>query len=142
MIALDAEHAGMEKKAGSFGAGAGIGAAGGLHGTLAGLGVPKEEATGYEEQLRGGNVLVTVRAADRTEADRVANLMEVEGAVEVEGAGERGNVEAAPEYEGARAEEEGDTLKSPVSSAPGRKKPGNAERRNERGGRVRIYGTN
>jgi hypothetical protein len=143
MIAIDAEHAGMEKMAGSFGTGAGIGAAGALHGTLADLGVPKEESTSYEEQLRGGNVLVTVRTADATEADRVANLMEVEGAVDIEGAGERGNVEAAPEYEGTRAEDEGDTLKSPRSSAPGRKTaPDRTRNRNFRGpgGRIRIYG--
>jgi hypothetical protein len=138
MIAIDAEHTGVEKGAGSFGTGAGIGAAGALQGTLADLGVPKEESASYEEQLRGGNVLVTVRAADDMEADRVANLMEVEGAVDIEGAGERGNVEAAPEYEGTRAEDEGDTLKSPISSAPGRK----THKRNFRGpgSRIRIFG--
>jgi hypothetical protein len=143
MIAIDAEGGELKKEAGSFGTGAGIGTAGALQGTLADLGVPKDESTSYEEQLRGGNVLVTVRTADDTEADRVANLMEVEGAVDIEGAGERGNVEAAPEYEGTRAVDEGDTLKSPRSSAPGRKTaPDRTRKGNFRGpgGRIRIYG--
>jgi hypothetical protein len=74
-------------------------------GGLIDMGVPQGEATSYDEQIRNGKVLVTVRAENDAEADRVANLMEVEGAVEVEGAGERGNAEAAPGFEGARADE-------------------------------------
>ncbi len=144
MIALDADADGMEKKAGSFGTGAGIGAAAsGLHDSLAALGIPEDESRSYEEQIRGGHVLVTVRAAEGAEAEQAANLMEVQGAVEVEGAGERGNVEAAPGYQGARAEEEGDLLKNPMSSAPGRRIPPNPKRRSDfrsPGGRIRIFG--
>jgi hypothetical protein len=141
MIALDAKDGEMDKKAGSFGTGAGIGAAaGGLHNTLTDLGVPAEESNSYEQQLRAGNVLVTVRAADHDEAEHVANLMEVQGAFDVEGTIERGNVEAAPEYEGARAADEGDTLKSPTSSAPGRKTAPDRTRDRGPGGRIRIFG--
>jgi hypothetical protein len=95
------------------------------------MGVPQGEATSYEEQIRKGKVLVTVRAANDTEADRVANLMDVEGAVEVEGAGERGNAEAAPGYEGARADETDETAR------------GREQRRNPRAGqrRIRVYGS-
>ena len=111
--------------------------------SLSDLGVPAEEATGYEDQVRAGRVLVAVCAGDSTEADRVANLMEVQGAVDVEGTTERGNVEAAPEYEGTRAADEGDTLKSPKSSAPGRRTaPDETRNRDYRGpgGRIRIFG--
>jgi uncharacterized protein (TIGR02271 family) len=40
-------------------------AAGGLVGALVGLGIPKDEAEEYEEQLQGGHLLVTVRTHDR-----------------------------------------------------------------------------
>lgn len=112
---------------------------GGLVGTLSRLGVPQEDAANYDEQVRQGKTLVTVRAADDTEADRVANLMEVEGAVEVEGAGERGNEEAAPGYEGARAEED-----SRKSSARQRRAPDARDRRRNfraPGGRIRVFGS-
>lgn len=133
MIALDADQDKLAK-AGSAGTGAGIDAASGrLHGTLVGLGVPKDESASYEEQVRAGNVLVTVRAGNSAEADRIANLLEVEGAVEVEGAGTRGNVEAAPGYEGARADEEDKSVKSASVSQPSRKQA-------RAGARIRIYG--
>lgn len=142
MIAVDSEQGELEKKAAGQGPGSGIAArAGGLRSNLAALGVPAEEVTTYENQVRAGNVLVTVRAANDLEADHVANLMEVQGAVEVEGTGERGNVEAAPEYEGARVEE-GNLLKSPMSSAPGRKiapDPSGASSLRSPGGRIRIF---
>ena len=47
-------------------AGAGIGAvAGGLIGALADMGIPEEDARYYEEHLRAGRTLVTVRAGTR-----------------------------------------------------------------------------
>ena len=112
---------------------------GGLVGTLSELGVPREEAAGYDEQVRHGKTLVTVRTANETEAARVANLMEVEGAVEVEGAGERGNEEAAPGYEGARADEE----ENRKSSSRERVAPHAGDRRRNLrapGGRIRVFG--
>ena len=46
--------------------GAGVGAAaGGLIGALAEAGLPQDEARWYDEHVRGGSILVTVRAGDR-----------------------------------------------------------------------------
>jgi len=46
--------------------GAGLGAAaGGLVGALAEAGVPKEEVGWYDERVRGGGILLTVRAGQR-----------------------------------------------------------------------------
>ena len=124
----------IRKQAGGTGTGAAI--AGPTSRLLSGftdMGVPQTDATNYEEQIRIGKVLVTVRAESDAEADQVSNLMDVEGAVEVEGARERGNAEAAPGYEGARADEE----THEPSAASQRNRP----RRNRRAdrGRIRIY---
>jgi hypothetical protein len=55
-------------------AGAGIGAlTGGIAGALIGLGIPEEEARYYEQGLREGGVLVTVRGGQR-DADAQAIL--------------------------------------------------------------------
>jgi len=52
-------------------AGAGIGAAaGGLIGALVGMGIPEEDAKYFEQGLRSGGILVTVRAGSRTDAVR------------------------------------------------------------------------
>ena len=83
--------------------GAGLGAAaGGLIGALTDMGVPEEEARHYEDQVREGKVLVAVRADDDDEAERASNIMEVQGAVDVEGRRDD-SVEATPEYLGARS---------------------------------------
>ena len=52
-----------------------------------------------------GRTSITVEVDSPTEAARFANLLEVEGAEDVSGGADRGNVEAAPEYEGARSQE-------------------------------------
>jgi hypothetical protein len=52
-----------------------------------------------------GRTSITVEVDSATEAAHFANLLEVEGAEDVSGGADRGNVEAAPEYEGARSEE-------------------------------------
>jgi hypothetical protein len=53
----------------SVAAGAGVGA---IAGALIGMGVPEEEANWYEERVRGGAWLVTVRAGSRyDEASRI-----------------------------------------------------------------------
>lgn len=100
-------------------------AAAGLHAAVAAMDIPTEDLTGYEDQLRQGKVLLAVRADDQSAAERVANLMEVGGAEDVEGAGARGNVEAAPGYEGARTGEASDAR--PERTAAARR-------------RVRIFG--
>jgi hypothetical protein len=52
----------------SAAAGAVTGAvAGGVTGALVGLGIPAEEASYYDQELRNGMVLITVRAGDRYE---------------------------------------------------------------------------
>jgi uncharacterized protein (TIGR02271 family) len=84
--------------------GAGLGAAaGGLIGALTDMGVPEEDARHYEDQVRQGKSLVTVRADNDNEADRASNIMQVQGAVDVEGQSSHGNVEAAADYQGGRS---------------------------------------
>jgi heat induced stress protein YflT len=52
-------------------AGAGIGAAaGGLIGALVGMGIPEEDARYFEEGIRSGGILVTVKAGSRADAVR------------------------------------------------------------------------
>lgn len=88
--------------------GAGLGAAaGGLIGALTDMGVPEEEARHYEDQVRQGKVLVTVRAENDAEADRASNIMQLQGAVDIEGAGQD-SIEATPEYQGARSRDTDD----------------------------------
>ncbi len=48
--------------------------AGGIIGLLGGLGVPEEEARGYEERIRQGAILVAVSAQD--DSVRVKNILE------------------------------------------------------------------
>ena len=66
-------------------AGTALGAATrGLIGALVDMGIPTERATVYEERVRAGNTLVTVRAVDAGEASRAATLMRLDLAVETE----------------------------------------------------------
>lgn len=59
-------------------AGAAVGAsAGGLVGALTGAGVSREEAYVYEEGIRRGGSLVTVRAIDDSDVQRIEGIMEV-----------------------------------------------------------------
>ncbi len=84
--------------------GAGLGAAaGGLIGALTDMGVPEEDARHYEDQVRQGKSLVTVRVDNDNEADRASHIMQVEGAEDVEGRSSQGNVEAASDYQGKRS---------------------------------------
>jgi len=62
-------------------AGAGIGAAaGGIVGALTGLGFSHEEATYYDEGVRGGRTLVTVHETDDAEEGRADRLFDETGA--------------------------------------------------------------
>jgi hypothetical protein len=60
-----------------------VGAAVGLVGALTGAGVPHEHAVYYEEGVRRGGTLLAVKAED-TLADRVAQILREEGAVNIE----------------------------------------------------------
>jgi uncharacterized protein (TIGR02271 family) len=62
--------------------GAGAGAAvGGLVGALAGAGVPESDARAYEEGVRRGGALVTVRARE-SEVERIVDILDDEGTVD------------------------------------------------------------
>lgn len=80
---------------------AGVGAAvGALIGALA-------QWTFYKSRAVHGKICMSVEADSPTEAQHLLNLLDVAGAEDVAGGVERGNVEAAPEYEGARSQETG-----------------------------------
>jgi hypothetical protein len=60
--------------------GAAIGAAaGGLLGALVDLGVPKEDAEGYEASVREGSILLTVAARDDEQARAASDVFERQG---------------------------------------------------------------
>jgi hypothetical protein len=66
--------------------GAGLGAAaGGLIGALTDMGVPEHEARHYEDAVRHGKTLLTVRAEDVASAERAASILDNCGAVDIEG---------------------------------------------------------
>jgi uncharacterized protein (TIGR02271 family) len=75
--------------AGAFGAaltGAAVGAGvGAIAGALIGLGIPEDEATYYEGEVRGGRTLVTVRADGRY--DEAREIMRDHGAYDIEDRG-------------------------------------------------------
>lgn len=57
--------------------GAAVGAAvGGISGALVGMGLPEEEALHYEERVKAGAALLSVRTRDRLDASRVCRIME------------------------------------------------------------------
>ena len=56
------------------------GAVGALAGSFAGLGVPSEHATQYEEAVRGGGTFISVKTADTDAAKRAAAVLEAHGA--------------------------------------------------------------
>lgn len=56
------------------------GAVGALAGSFAGLGVPSEHATQYEEAVRGGGTFISVKTPDTDAAKRAAAVLEAHGA--------------------------------------------------------------
>jgi hypothetical protein len=59
------------------------GATGGLVGALVGLGIPEYEAKLYDGKVRGGNVLVSVHAADGDQQKRAKDILEKSGVEDV-----------------------------------------------------------
>lgn len=59
------------------------GALGGLIGSFAGLGVPTERATMYEEAIRAGGVVVAVKVEDKAQTERAEQIMRQEQARDV-----------------------------------------------------------
>lgn len=69
--------------------GAAVGAAvGGLTGALVGMGIPEYEAKRYEGKIMGGNVLISVHAADGASARKAENILEESGVEDVHTASE------------------------------------------------------
>lgn len=74
--------------------GAALGAvAGGLIGALVDLGIPEEEARGYEDSLREGRMLLTVHAATDEQAWTARALFERHGGTDVRAYGIGGTTE-------------------------------------------------
>lgn len=65
------------------GAAAGI-ATGGILGALIGMGIPKEHADVYAEGIRRGGTLVTVQNLSDAEADRAEDILDRDGAVDID----------------------------------------------------------
>ena len=91
-------------------------AAGGLIGALTDMGVPEEDARRYEDHVRQGKVLVTVRCDNDNQADHASNIMELHGAVDLDGSSRHESVEATPEYEGARSREVNETTERRIEA--------------------------
>ncbi len=107
---------------GSTALGAGIGAAaGGLIGALVGLGVPKEDAEYYNEGVRRGGTLVTVKADD-DQAQDAYNIMQNHGAVDIDERGANWKNEGWKGYDNSEqpyaAEKVQDYQQSAMSSRP------------------------
>ncbi len=60
-----------------------------LNWRLIDMGVPEHEARHYEDAVRQGKTLLTVRAEDDASAERVASIMDDCGAVDIEGDADR-----------------------------------------------------
>jgi uncharacterized protein (TIGR02271 family) len=113
------------------------------------MGVPEDEARHYEDQVRQGKILVTVRADNDNEADRASDIMEEQGAVDVEGTSRHDRVaESAPsatnvsEYE---RRDEGrldrqDLRTTDTAPIPVTEEQLVVGKRAVEGGRVRVYG--
>src|SRR4029077_21001524 len=69
--------------------GAAIGAtAGGITGTLIGLGIPEYQAKRYESQLREGRILLSVHSENSDETKRAKEIFERAGAEDIATGGE------------------------------------------------------
>jgi uncharacterized protein (TIGR02271 family) len=64
------------------------------------MGVPEHEARHYEDAVRQGKTLLTVRAEDDASAERVASIMDDCGAVDIEGDADRDRTGRPGVFEG------------------------------------------
>ena len=64
------------------------GTAGGLIGTLVGMGIPEYEAKRYEGRLREGRILISVHTDNSDELKRAKEIFERAGAEDIASAGE------------------------------------------------------
>ncbi len=69
--------------------GAAVGATiGGIAGALVGLGMPEFEAKQYESKVKNGNILISVHAYDKDEAERIEEILEAADAEDISVTGE------------------------------------------------------
>ena len=59
------------------------GAVGGVTGALVGLGIPEDEATRYEDRLRGGSAMISVHSENAVETERARQIFEDAGAEDI-----------------------------------------------------------
>ena len=64
--------------------------AGGITGTLVGLGMPELEAKQYDEKIRGGNILLSVHTEDSAEQKKAKDIFERHHADDISSGGEAG----------------------------------------------------
>jgi uncharacterized protein (TIGR02271 family) len=100
--------------------GAGVGAVaggvtGGIIGALTDMGVPENEAKEYEEGVRRGGTLLTVRAQDGGKAERAAEIMRAHSATDVDRRGDEERDLDIEDAEDERAEEA--ELRAPESAS-------------------------
>ncbi len=65
-----------------------VGAAGGITGTLIGMGIPVFEAKRYEGKIKGGNVLISVHSEDGKETARAEKIFKEAGAEDISSSAE------------------------------------------------------
>lgn len=58
-------------------------AVGGIAGGLIGLGIPEVEATGYEDKVKGGNILLSVHTEDAGDIARARDIFKQAGAQDI-----------------------------------------------------------
>jgi hypothetical protein len=82
---------------------AGFGAGGGVTGALVDAGVPKSEAARYEEKIKEGAVLLSVRCDSSVSVTRAKNLLKQMGGQDVASSGEAGAEHGAAPQDGPAA---------------------------------------
>lgn len=70
---------------------------GDITGALSGMGLPEPEARRYEQKVRAGNILISVRTGNPDQATRAANIFEQAGAEDIATTSEKHHY-PAPEF--------------------------------------------
>lgn len=82
---------------------AGAGAHGGLTGALVGMGIPKSEAARYEQRIKEGAVLLSVRCDNSVSETRARNLLKQMGGQDIASSGEASAERGAATQDGPAA---------------------------------------
>jgi hypothetical protein len=83
---------------------AGVGAGGGLTGTLAAMGIPEFEATRYEGRIKEGAVLLSVRCDSPVSVTRAKNLLRQMGGQDIASSGDASAAHGAAPQDGPGAQ--------------------------------------